>query len=118
MTKEDSINSSKIAEQRKNQRANKIKNRISKETHDKDIAESSSPVTKKLEEVNHFSQKLGEPITEPNSNNETPQLAIQNITGTQSLRDTLAFVEKNWNFFKLVEKPNGECFGIMYLRIQ
>ena len=42
----------KLAEQQKNQRAPRIKNRISKQTHDRKLAESLSPITKKLHEVN------------------------------------------------------------------
>ena len=37
--------------------------------------------------------------------------AIENITCTQSLRDTLAFMKKkDRKVLKLVEKPNGEVF--------
>ena len=41
----------KLAEQQKEQRALKIKNRILKQTHDIKLAESLSPFTKKLDEV-------------------------------------------------------------------
>ena len=64
------INLHKLAEQQKNQRALKIKNRISKQTHDIKLAESLSPITKKLEEVNQSTQKLGKVIKESNSENE------------------------------------------------
>ena len=52
VTEPDFINLRKLAEQQKEQRALKIKNRILKQTHDKKLAESLSPVTKKLVEVN------------------------------------------------------------------
>ena len=52
----------KIAEQQKNQRALKKKNRILKKTHDINLAESLSSITKKLEEVNETTKKLGEVI--------------------------------------------------------
>ena len=49
VTKEDLPNLSKLAkEQEKNQRANKTKNRVSRQTHDKKLAESLSPITKDL----------------------------------------------------------------------
>ena len=52
----------KLAEQQKNQRAEKNKNRILKQTHDVKLAESLSPITNKLEEVNQSTKKLGDVI--------------------------------------------------------
>ena len=46
VTEEDLINLRKLAEQQKNERALKIKNRILKQTHDDKLAESLSPITK------------------------------------------------------------------------
>ena len=43
----------KLAEQQKNQRAEKIRNRILKQTYDVKLAESSSPITKKIDEVKY-----------------------------------------------------------------
>ena len=63
VTEQDLINLGKLAEQQKNQRAEKIKNRISKQTHDVKLAESLSPVTNKLDEVNKFTQEFLSPIT-------------------------------------------------------
>ena len=51
VTEEDLINLRKLAEQQKEQRALKIKNRILKQTHDIKLAESLSPITKKLDET-------------------------------------------------------------------
>ena len=50
VTEQDLNNLRKIAEQQKNQRAFKNKKKIFKQTHDKKLAESSSPITKKLAE--------------------------------------------------------------------
>ena len=58
---EDMINSRKLAKQQKEQRAFKIKKKISKQTHDIKLAESLSPITKKLE-VNKSTKKLGDVI--------------------------------------------------------
>ena len=44
VTEQDLINLRKLAEQQKNQRALKIKNRILEKTHDINIAESLSPI--------------------------------------------------------------------------
>ena len=50
ITEQDLINLRKLADQQKEQRALKIKNRILKQTHDIKLAESLTPITKKLEE--------------------------------------------------------------------
>ena len=82
VTEQDLDNLRKLAEQQKNQRAFKIKNRILKQTHDKKLAESLSPITNKLDET---TKKLGDVIEESTQNlgnvikeNNTPQLAIEN----------------------------------------
>ena len=46
VTEQDLINLRKIAEQQKNQRSLKIKNRILKETPNINLVESLSPITK------------------------------------------------------------------------
>ena len=48
VTQEDLINLSKLAEQKKNQQALKIKKRILKQTHDIKLAGSLAPITKQL----------------------------------------------------------------------
>ena len=62
VTEQDLINLRKSSQQQKNQRALKIKNRILKQTHEIKLAESLSPITKKLEEVKETTQKLEEVI--------------------------------------------------------
>ena len=51
VTEQNLDNLRKLAQQQKEQRALKIKNRILKQTHDKKLAESLSPITKKLDET-------------------------------------------------------------------
>ena len=63
VTAEDLENLRKLAEQQKNQRALKIKNRILKQTYDIKLAESLSPITKKLDEVKKSTQESLSPIT-------------------------------------------------------
>ena len=62
VTKQDLINLRKLAEQQKNQGAEKIINRILKQTHDVKLAESSSPITKKLDTINESTKQLGEMV--------------------------------------------------------
>ena len=59
VTEADLNNLRKLAEQQKSQRAEKIKNRILKQTHDVKLAESLSPITTKLDET---SKELGDVI--------------------------------------------------------
>ena len=67
------INLRRLADQQKEQRALKIRKRILKQTHDIKLAESLSPITKKLEEVNKSTEKIGDVIKESNSENENNQ---------------------------------------------
>ena len=62
VTEQDSINLRELAEQQKNQRALEIKNRILKQPHDVELAESLSSITKNLEEINKSSKNLGHVI--------------------------------------------------------
>ena len=73
VTEKDLDNLRKLSQQQKNERALKIKNRILKQTHDIKLAESLSPITKKLEEVNKSTKKIGKVIKESNSENENNQ---------------------------------------------
>ena len=112
VTEQDLINLRKLAEQQKNQRAEKLKNRILKQTHDIKLAESLSPITKKLEDVNKSTQELGEIASKSQPN--TPQLAIENtckaltkeneklppvVIYDASLENRLSNMKKNFGFF-------------------
>ena len=122
VTEQDLINLRKLAEQQKEQRALKIRNKTLKQTHDKKLAESLSPITEKLDEVNKTTQETLSPITKKlakldkkskviDGNTQTP--AIENTNISRSLLDTLAFMKTSKNFFKLTEDSgkvywNGE----------
>ena len=114
----------KLAEQQKEQRALKIRNRILKQTHDKKLAESLSPITEKLGEVNKTTQESLSPITKQlakldtksediDGNTQTP--AIENTTISNSLRDTLSFMKKSKKFFSNQNKMVIMYFGIKKL---
>ena len=74
VTEQDLIILRKLAEQQKEQRNEKI--RILKQTQDIELAESLSPNTKKLDEINKTTQELEEVINKSQPN--TPQAAIEN----------------------------------------
>ena len=57
VTEKDLIKLRKLAEQQKNQRAEKIKNRILKQTHHAKLAEKLSPKTEKIDEVKNLLKK-------------------------------------------------------------
>ena len=62
VTEQDLDNLRKIAQQQKEQRAIKRKNRTLKQTHDEKLAETLSPITKKLDEVYKSTQEVGDII--------------------------------------------------------
>ena len=118
VTEQNLINLRKLVEQQKNQRASKIKSRVLKETHDIKIAESLSPITKRLDEVKETTQKIGDVIKK--SQPETIQLAIENTPTHQSiennegkiydvqLENTLKNTENNkTGFFKTYHHSRG-----------
>ena len=86
VAEEDMVNLRKLAEQQKNQRALKIKNRILKQTHDKKLAESLSPITKKLDEVNQSTQKVGDIIKESSSKIDLKALPNSSKVSTSMLK--------------------------------
>ena len=72
VTEQDLIKLSKLAEQQ-TQRTLKIKNSILKQIHDVKLAESLSPITKKLDTINDSNKTLGKYFKESNSENENKQ---------------------------------------------
>ena len=77
VTEQDSNILRKLVDQQKNQRAEKIKNRFLKQTHDVKLAESLSPITTKLDEtikksddvIKESTQNLGYVIKDNNTLN-------------------------------------------------
>ena len=82
----------KLEEQQKEQRAIKIKNRISKQTHDVKLAKSLSPITKKLDEVNKFlspiTKKLDEMVKESNSENKKEMVITPSILSQETYKSS------------------------------
>ena len=133
VTEQDLINLRKLAQQQKDHRALKIKNRILKETHDVKLAESLSPITKRLDLVeNNKGEKIGELIKKSEQETpaientqaqpERPQAAIENTLAPQpvennegviydvELENTLNNMKNNAGFFKIEERDNGDVF--------
>ena len=94
----------KLAQQQKEQRAERNTNKILKQTHDVKLAESLSLVTKELDEGKKSIKKLGELVEKSevvDGNTQTP--AIENTNISLSLLDTLSFMKTSKKFFKLRE---------------
>ena len=123
VTEKDLENLRILAEQQKNERALKIRNKIFKRTHDIKLAESLSPITKKLDEVKETTQKLGDVFK--NSKPNTPQLAkldgntqtpaIENTNISRSLLDKLAFMKTSKSCFKLTEDGGKVYWNAEYI---
>ena len=106
------INLRKLSEQQENQRALKINYRNFKQTHDIKLTESLSPITKKLDEVKETTQKLEEVVEKSQTEDNTPQPAIEytqphqpieNIEGVVNdvgLENTLGNMTGNTGYFK------------------
>ena len=102
VTQEDLNKLSELAEQQKEQRANKIKNRILKQTHDEKLAETFKPITNKLEKINESTKNL-----------DPKYLLFQNqlpegVKVSDNLIQTFAFMNKSKNFFKAVRNDEGK----------
>ena len=119
----DLINLRKLAEQQKEQRAIKVKNRILKQTHDIKLAESLTPITIKLDET---TKKIGDvnkkSISENESNQEIVPVEIEsedeNIQSnlralsnspifSESMIKTLGRLMSSLNSLKIKSSPSG-----------
>ena len=105
VTEQDLNNLRKLVEQQKDQRALEIKNGILKQTHDIKLAESFSPLTKKSDKVIETTKQLDELVKKLDVEDESTQTPVlENLTGTQSLRDTLLFMMRSKFFFQISRK--------------
>ena len=126
VTEQDLIILRNLADQQKQEKALKIKNRILKQTHDKKLAESLSLITKKLEEVNKSTKKVGDILKESNSENEIFQEIVpveiesedENIqTNLRALPNSSMFSDQmtktlgrlmsSANSLKIISTPSG-----------
>ena len=107
-TEKDLDNLSKLAEQQKEQRALKIKNRILKKTHDVKLAESLSPITKKLDTINESNKKISEVIKESNSEKLIKALP-NNSQFSVSMRQMLGSLMNSKNSLKITQDESGRA---------
>ena len=106
VTEQDLINLRKLAEQQINQRALKIKNSILKQTHDVKLAESLSPITKKLDTINESTENLGGETKKSNSKVEIKALP-NSSSFSNSMRQMLGSLLNSRNFLKVSQGESG-----------
>ena len=108
VTEQDLDNLHKLADQQKEQRALKIKNRILKQTHDIKLAERLSPITKKLDEVNKSTKEIGEAIKESNSEKIMKALPYSSQF-SDSMRQMLGSLMNSKNSLKITQVESGKA---------
>ena len=108
VTKQDLENLRKLANQQKNQRALKIKNRILKQTHDVKLAESLSPITKKLDIINESTQKIGDVIKESNSKVDIKALPNSSKFSI-AMRQMIGSLMNSRNSLKITQDESGRA---------
>ena len=108
VTEKDSDNLRKLANQQKEQRALKIKNRILKQTHDIKLAESLSPITKKLDTSNESTQKVGDIIKETSSNEKIKALP-NSSKFSNAMRQMIGSLMNSRNSLKITQDETGRA---------
>ena len=108
VTEKDSDNLRKLAIQQKNERALKIKNRILKQTHDVKLAETLSPITKKLDTINQSAKEIGEVIKETNSKVDIKALP-NSSKFSNAMRQMIGSLMNSRNSLKITQEECGRA---------
>ena len=108
ITEQDLVNLRKLAEQQKNERAQKIKNRILKQTHDVKLAENLSPITKKVYTINENTKEIGEVINETNSKVDIKALP-NSSKFSNSMRQMIGSLMNSRNSLKITQDESGRA---------
>ena len=116
VSEKDLDNLRNLADQQKNERALKIKNRILKQTHDVKLAESLSPITKKLDTINESTEKVGDIIKETNSKIDLKSLS-NSSKFSNSVRQMIGSLMNSRNSLKITQDESGKA-NILGIPIQ
>ena len=108
VTEKNLDNLRKLAIQQKKERAEKIKNRILKQTHDVKLAESLSPITKKLDTIDENTQKISDVIKESNSNDKIKALP-NSSKFSNSMRQMIGSIMNSRNSLKITQDESGRA---------
>ena len=106
VTEKDLDNLRKLAIQQKNERAEKIENRILKQTHDIKLAESLSPISKKLDTIIQSTQEVGEVIKETNSKVDIKALP-NSSKFSNAMRQMIGSLMNSRNSLKITQDESG-----------
>ena len=93
----------KLAQQQKNQRAEKIKNRISKQTQVVKLGETLSPITEKLNSFNESTRNLGKVIKETNLENNNIKTFPNSSNFIDSMREMIGSLMRSKNSLKITQ---------------
>ena len=116
VSEKDLENLRKLADQQKNERELKIKNRILKQTHDVKLAESLSPITKKLNTINESTEKVGDIIKETNSKIDLKSLP-NSSKFSSSMRQMIGSLMNSRKSPKITQDESGKA-NILGIPIQ
>ena len=108
VSEKDLENLRKLADQQKNERALKIKNRILKQTHDVKLAESLSPITKKLDIINDSTKQISDVIKESNSKIDLKSLP-NSSKFSNSMRQMIGSLMNSRNSLKITQDESGKA---------
>ena len=117
VTEQDLISLRKLAEQQKNERALQTKNRILKQSHDVKLAESLSPITKKLDNINETTKIFCDVIKESNLENDNLKSLPNSSKFSISMRQMLGSLMNSRNSFKITQDEFGHA-NILGIPIQ
>ena len=104
VTEEDLLSLEKLANEQKNEKARKIKNRIFKQTYNQKLAETFEPITKKIDEVVEGTKELESP-------NDVNSLVIKTPPGktvSEEIAVKLGAMTGNRNQFKIAKNEQGQ----------
>ena len=108
ITEKDLENLRKLAEQQKQERALKIKNRILKQNHDVKLAENLSPITKKLDTINESTKKISDVIKE--SKSKIDLKTLPNISKfSNSMRQMIGSLMNSHNSLNITQDESGRA---------
>ena len=116
VTEQDLDNLRKLAQQQKEQQALRIKNRILKQTHDVKLAESLSPVTKKLDTINESTKEIGRVFKETNSMVDIKSLP-NSSKFSNAMRQMIGSLMNSRNSLKITQDETGRA-NILAVPIQ
>ena len=114
VTEKDLNNLRKLAQQQKNQRAEKIKNRNLKQTHDVKIAETLSPITKNSDTIYESTKNSRKVIKETNLENINIKALANSSNFSDSMREMIGSLMRSEKSLKITqdEVPRANILGV------